>query len=120
MDAKTQKKIKPYTTIELDQLKLPWEEDKRRKMTEEQIAEAKDLYKKGYTQKEVAEKLGVSRTTIGYVVSETAKQRLLEYRKEHPLKKRPKEEQSVYIRNLRERKKKIFHIDSEEFKGETK
>lgn len=97
----------------LDKMRLPRELDKRVKVTVSQREEMRKLYREGWTQQEIADKYGVSRTTVVYIVSQKANKELRKesnrkYRETHPTKRRTNEEQNVYARELRERKREYF------------
>lgn len=85
----------------VDKMKLNREQDRRAKFTAEQVKEMRKLYAKGYTQKAIAEIFRANRSTVGYIVSDKARHHLADYRKEHPPKRRTREEARQYARDLR-------------------
>lgn len=94
----------------VDKIKLNRNQDRRARVTGEQVKEMRELYEKGYTQKAIAEIFGVCRSTVCYIVSEKAHKRLAEYRKHNHPKRRTTEEAREYARNLRSYKMKIYHL----------
>lgn len=56
-------------------VQLPKELDRRLKLTDEQISEAKELYKNGHTSRFLGKKYGVSKTAILHHVNEETKER---------------------------------------------
>ena len=95
-----------------DSLKLSRAQDRRAKATDEQVAEMKRLYDNGTTQKAIGEMFNMSQAAVGYIVSDKARQGLREYRLKNPPKRRTKEEQTAYIRDLRKYKKEIMENGS--------
>lgn len=89
----------------IDKIRLSRKQDRRSKFTDEQVKEMRDLYAAGYTQKAIADLFGTHQSTVGYIVSEKAHQHLAEYRKINPPKRRTREEQTVYMRELRKYKR---------------
>lgn len=86
----------------VDKIKLNRSQDRRSRFTDEQVAEMRDLYAKGCTQKAIAELYGTCQSTVCYIVSELAHENRAKYSKEHPpKKKRTKEETRLYMRDLR-------------------
>ena len=98
-----------------DKIPLPREADKRVKFSQATIDKAVNLYNNGLTQKEIAQKLGVSKSSVGYWVNPNAKKHLAEYKKKHPSRRRSKEEANSYIRDLRRRKKMLKEVDFESY-----
>jgi predicted transcriptional regulator len=91
----------------IDKIVLTRKQDRRYKTTKEDCEEMRKLYKKGFTQKEIAKKFGVCQATVGYIVSEKVKATLHEYRQKNPPKRRTTEEAREYMRALREYKRKL-------------
>ena len=91
----------------VDKIKLNRSQDRRAKFTDEQVAEMRNLYTKGCTQKAIAELYGTHQSTVSYIVSELAHENLAKYRKEHPPKRRTKEKMRLYMRDLRSYKSTI-------------
>lgn len=91
-----------------DKIKLTRAQDRRAKATDEQVKEMRELYAKGATQKAIAEKYGLSRQTVCYIVNEKAHANLAEYRKKNPPKRRTKKEAAAYMRDLRKYKTSIY------------
>ena len=91
----------------IDKFFLTRSQDRRTKLSDEQVEEIKKLYSEGYTQKEIGKKFGVCQSTIGYIVSKKSKETLRNYRLENPPKRRTKEESKIYMRNLRKYKREI-------------
>lgn len=92
----------------IDKMKLNRNQDRRAKFSEEQVAEMRNLYAKGYTQKAIAEVFETRQSTVCYIVSDKAHKHLAEYRQDNPPKRRTKEEARKYQRELRKYKKKLF------------
>lgn len=92
----------------VDKLLLTRSQDRRAKLSDEQVEKIKELYSEGYTQKEIGKKFGVCQSTIGYIVSKKSKETLRNYRLENPPKRRTKEEAKLYMRDLRKYKKEII------------
>lgn len=91
----------------IDKMKLSRSDDRRAKLSENQVLEIKKMYDKGFTQKEIGEIFGVRQNTIGYIVSKKSKETLRRYRQENPPKRRTKEESRRYQKELRGYKKKL-------------
>ena len=96
----------------IDKLSLTRSQDRRCKLSDEQVERIKELYLEGYTQKEMGTKFGVCQSTIGYIVSNKSKETLRNYRLENPPKRRTKEEAKLYMRDLRQYKKEIERKNS--------
>lgn len=84
--------------------------DRRRKLTEDQKEEIKVLYERGLgSQRSLARKFGVSRSTIAILVNpkraEKVKERIKEHWKDY---KQTKEEHAKSIRDLRRYKYKLY------------
>ena len=90
-----------------DRIRLNRSQDRRAKFTDEQVAEMRNLYAKGWTQKAIAELYGTHQSTVSYIVSELAHENLAKYRKENPPKRRTREEAKLYMRDLRKYKSTI-------------
>lgn len=72
----------------------------------------RELYHSGLSQKAIADIFGVSQSSVSYIVSDTAKTNLVEYRKQNPSKKRTKEQAREYARALRAYKKELIKRDN--------
>jgi predicted transcriptional regulator len=90
-----------------DKIHLNREQDRRAKFTAEQVKEMRELYSKGYKQKEIAEIFKTRQSTVCYIVSDRARQHLAEYRKINPPKRRTTQESRKYARELRKYKKEL-------------
>lgn len=90
-----------------DKIRLNRSQDRRAKFTDEQVAEMRNLYAKGWTQKAIAELYETHQSTVSYIVSELAHENLAKYRKENPPKRRTREEAKLYMRDLRKYKSTI-------------
>lgn len=97
-------------------IKLSREQDRRAKVTDEQVKEIRDLYAKGATQKGIAEIYHLSQSAVSYIVSEKAHENLRKYRQINPPKRRTKEEAATYMRDLRNYKMGIYRDQKD--KGE--
>ena len=95
--------------LKIDKLRLTRAQDRRTKLSDEQVAEIINLYSKGFTQKSIANKFGVRQNTISYIVSEKSKETLRNYRQENPPKRRTREEASLYMKDLRNYKKSLLN-----------
>lgn len=54
--------------LKIDKLRLTRAQDRRTKLSDEQVAEIINLYSKGFTQKSIANKFGVRQNTISFLV----------------------------------------------------
>lgn len=91
----------------IDKIPMPRSHDRRVKITDDQRRQMKRLYNAGWTQQEIADQFGVSKSAVCYVVSPKAAVNLRYYRQEHPRKPRTPEESRIYMRELREYKSNI-------------
>lgn len=90
----------PYKS---EKIKLKGLQDRRRKLSDEQREEILQLYKTG------AEKYGVSKGTIGNIVSEVRKNSLRSYRKANWSNyKLDKKTRNEYTKNWRRYKQKLY------------
>lgn len=91
----------------IDKFNLTRAQDRRAKLSDEQVEEIKDLYSKWHTPKEIAIKFGVCQHTISYIVSKKSRETLRKYRLKNPPKRRTREGSKLYMRDLRRYKKEI-------------
>lgn len=91
----------------IDKVPMPRSHDRRVKVTDDQRRRMKQLYNAGWTQQEIADHFGVSKSAVCYIVSPKAGVNLRYYQQEHPPKPRTTEESRLYMRELRERKSNI-------------
>lgn len=91
-----------------EKLKLTRAQDRRAKATDEQVREMRELYENGMTQREIAQKYGLGRSTVCYIVSDRARENLAKYMKIHPRRRRTKKEAAEYMRELRSYKKSLY------------
>ncbi len=98
----------------VDKMRLCRDDDRRSKLSETQVLEIKEMYSKGFTQKEIGLIYGVRQNTIGYIVSKKSRDTLRKYRQDNPPKRRTKEEQRIYQKELRKYKKEIFGKECEQ------
>ena len=91
-----------------DKIKLNRKQDRRARFTDDDVCRMRELYQKGYTQSVIAGLFGASRSTVSYIVSDGARQRLAEYKRLHPPKRRTAEEARVYMRDLRKYKRSLM------------
>lgn len=96
-----------------DKKVLTREQDRRYKTTKADCEEMRKLKNQGLTNKEIAKRFGVSPSTVGYIVSEKARQTLREYRLKNPPKRRTAEEAREYAKSLRQYKKKLIAEEQE-------
>lgn len=99
----------PYKS---EKIKLAPEQDRRRKLTDEQKREIKRIYESGVCgQRPLAKQFGVSRRTIQFVVDEGKKQRCAEQfkqRRKDGRYKPTKEEWAKTIREHRRYKQELY------------
>lgn len=95
-------------TSRVDGFKLTRAQDRRAKVTDEDVEKIRSLYDKGTTQKALAEMFHVSQSAVSYIVSPKAHENLREYRLKNPPKRRTREENTLYKRDLRKYKKEIL------------
>lgn len=105
----------PYKS---EKIKLAPEQDRRRKLTDEQKREIKRIYESGVCgTRPLAKQFGVSRRTIQFIVDEAKKQRCAEQfkqRRKDGRYKPTKEEWAATVREHRQYKQKLY------LKGELK
>lgn len=91
-------------------IKLSDTQDRRRKLTDQQKTEIAALYEKGgCSWKSLADKYGVSKRTIGIIVSERAKNTIKKYNKEHWREHQQKgEDWAKVIREHRRYKQELY------------
>jgi transposase len=92
----------------VDKIALTREQDHRYKTTKADCEEMRKLAEQGFTRQEIAQRFGVSHTTVTYIVNARAREKQREYKKKNPNKSRPREEHTEYMRSLRERKKELL------------
>lgn len=90
-----------------DKVRLNRMQDRRSKVTDEQVLKMRKLYEAGTTQKAIATMYGISQSAVCYIVSQKAREHLKEYRKSNPPKRRTAEEMRIYVKDLRKYKKEI-------------
>lgn len=97
----------PYKS---EKIKLKPEQDRRRRLTEEQKEEIRAKYATGlYGQRPLAKEYGVSRTTIQLIVNPQRAEAVKQRTKEHWKDYRPsKEEWAKTIRETRRYKQKLY------------
>ena len=91
-----------------DKIRLTREQDRRAKVTEAQCEEMCALWNEGMLQREIAEKYGMSQSAVSYIVSQQARDNLRKYRQINPPRRRTREEENEYLRDLRSYKKQIL------------
>ena len=97
----------PYA-FESKKTKIRKEDDRRRKLTDEDKENIKKMYSYGNTtHRQLAEIYGVNHTLISTIVNEETKKRAVEYQKENRHKWYDKEKQRIYMKRYRENKKKL-------------
>ena len=101
----------PYKS---EKIKLKGLQDRRKKLTDEQRAEIKQLYGTGcYSLNGLAKRFEVSKKTILLIVNENSAERAKQYRKEHWREwQQTGEEWNETIRKTRRYKQKLY-IDGE-------
>lgn len=92
----------------VDKVKLTRDQDRRSKVTDDQITEMRKLYDQGFTQCAIAKMFEISQSAVCYIVSEKARKTLREYRQAHPPKRRTPEEARLYARDLRKYKTELM------------
>ena len=97
----------------IDLYKLPRKHDRRYKTSEEDETKMRELYHNGLSQKVIADMFGISQSSVSYIVSDTAKTNLVEYRKRNPTKKRSKKQAREYAKTLRAYKKELIKRERE-------
>lgn len=85
--------------------KIPEEDDKRVKITEEDKEDIREMYGEGWTQKELAEEYDVNRKTIYYALNEDKYDEHKERIKENEYWKDnyDKDKHRIYVKRYRER-----------------
>lgn len=97
----------------IDKIVLTRKQDRRYKTTHEDCEEMRKLAEQGFTREEIAQRFGVSHTTVTYIVNPKAREKQREYKKKNPNKSRPTEEGREYMRSLRERKRKLLEEEQD-------
>ena len=97
----------PYKS---EKIKLQGMQDRRKKLTDEQREEIKDLYGSGfYSLNNLAKRFNVSKKTILLIVNKNSADKAKEYRKEHWREwQRKGEEHNKAIMNTRRYKNKLY------------
>ena len=103
----------PYKS---EKIKLTETQDRRRKLTEQQRKEIRDLYSTGcYSLNGLAKQFGVSKKTILLIVNDESREKAQQYRKEHWKDfQMTKEERREAIKKTRHYKQELY------LKGELK
>lgn len=93
-----------------EKMKLKGLQDRRKKLTDEQREEIKELYGTGlYSLNGLAKQFNVSKKTILLIVNEESAERAKQYRKEHWHEwKGTKEEHREAIKNTRRYKNELY------------
>ncbi len=97
----------------VDNIALTREQDRRYKTTQADCEEMRKLAEQGFTRQEIAQRFGVSHTTVTYIVNARAREKQREYKKKNPNKSRQTEEGREYMRSLRERKRKLLEEEQD-------
>lgn len=97
----------PYKS---EKIKLKGLQDRRKRLTDEQRAEIKELYGTGlYSLNDLAKKFSVSKKTILLIVNEESAERAKKYRKEHWKDwQRTGEEHNEAIKKTRKYKQSLY------------
>ena len=111
----------PYKS---ERIKLNEPQDRRKKMTEEQREEIRELYSTGlYSLNGLAKQYNVSKKTILLIVNKESAERAKEYRKEHWREwARKGEEWNEVVRKYRKYKQELYlkgELKEEEIEDET-
>ena len=93
----------------VDKMKLNEKQDRRRKLSNKQKEEIRDLYSTGnYSLRILAKMYEVSKTTILYIVNEESNNKLKEYKKENWKQwQKTKDERAIIMRELRNYKREL-------------
>ena len=93
-----------------DSIRLTREQDRRYKLSEEQIAEMRRLYADGVNGPELSRRFGVSANCVYYHVNDDRKAKARASMKEYNLVRppRPRAERTAYARELRSYKRKLL------------
>ena len=97
----------PYKS---EKIKLQGLQDRRKRLTDEQRKEIKELYSTGlYSLNDLAKKFNVSKKTILLIVNSDSAEKAKQYRKEHWKEwKRTGEERNETVRKYRRYKQKLY------------
>lgn len=96
----------PYKS---EKIRLSETQDRRRKLTEDQKEEIRQLYADGKgSWKALADKYHVSKATIGEIVNAEFAERRHQYRKEHWREYTDREKLTEAVRNLRRYKHELY------------
>lgn len=97
----------PYKS---EKIKLKGLQDRRKRLTDEQRKEIRELYGTGcYSLNDLAKQFGVSKKTILLIVNENSAERAKQYRKEHWKEwQRTGEEHNKAIANTRKYKHELY------------
>lgn len=93
----------------VDKMKLNEKQDRRRKLSDKQKEEIRDLYSTGnYSLRILGKMYKVSKTSILYIVNEESNSKLKEYKKENWRQwQKTKEERTIIMRELRNYKREL-------------
>lgn len=96
----------PYKS---DQFRLQGLQDRRRKLTDADVAEIRRLYAAGLgSYRSLADRFGVSKDTICRLVNPAREEALREYRRANWRKYADREKQTEAVRNLRRYKHELY------------
>lgn len=97
----------PYKS---EKIKLKGLQDRRKRLTDEQRNEIKELYGTGhYSLNDLAKRFGVSKKTVLLIVNSDSAERAKQYRKEHWREwQRTGEEWNETVRNYRRYKQELY------------
>lgn len=99
--------------LKLDKLKIPKELDGRRKITDEQKVEIRELYERGIGIREITRRMeNISRRSIQFILFPERLEHLKQHYKqiEHWKQYYDKDKSREQIKKLREKKRKLFNI----------
>ena len=92
-----------------EHIKLSESQDRRRKLTEAQKAEIRQLYSEGFgSWQSLADKYGVSKKTVGLIVNDDMAAKSKQYTKEHWKDYVDREKLTEATRNLRHYKHELY------------
>lgn len=93
-----------------EKIKSSEKQDRRRKLTEEQKKEIRELYASGlFSWRQLANEYGVSKSSIGIIVNPKCAARVKQRTKEHWMDYRPsKEEWAATVREHRKYKQNLY------------
>lgn len=105
--------------LKFDKFKIPKELDGRKKITDDDRKEAKELYERGLAIREIARRMShISRRSIVFILfpERLVAQQEKQKKEEHWRRYYDKNRQKQAIKKLREKKRKIFNIPQVRFK----